>query len=115
MKKAYVSDNGIPRSVATVEKLPNRGFVGATVFCEGDQNLYVFTGDEYITVGSGEGGSGGGGAVSSGVTLQVIDKVASLPGDAAQGTLAYVDSTDAVYCKVGANWKKMAFTEDANV
>lgn len=110
MKKAYVSDNGLPRSVATTANLPTSGFVGATVYCEGDQNLYVFTGTEYAAVGGGSGG--GSGSSSSSGQLPVFDKVASLPADAASGTLAYAESTDAAYLKVGQTWKKLAFNDN---
>lgn len=114
MKKAYVSDNGLPRSVATTDKLPSNGFVGATVYCEGDQNLYVFTGEEYAAVGGGGGGGGGGGTsgnIASTGQLPLFDKVGSLPAAAALGTLAYVESTAAAYLKVGQTWKKLAFNE----
>jgi hypothetical protein len=112
MKKAYVSDNGLPRSVATTANLPANGFVGATVYCEGDQNLYVFTGEEYAAVGGGGGGGGGtSGNIASTGQLPLFDKVGSLPAAAALGTLAYVESTAAAYLKVGQTWKKLAFNE----
>ena len=55
MKRALESENGLPRSVASVAKLPMKGYVGATVYCEADQNLYVYTGSGYAAIGGGDG------------------------------------------------------------
>ena len=75
-----------------------------------DLRLGVDVADEYAAVGGGSGG--GSGSSSSSGQLPVFDKVASLPADAASGTLAYAESTDAAYLKVGQTWKKLAFNDN---
>lgn len=73
-KIAYASDCGIPKSVKTVAQLPNRGYVGATVYCEEDSTLYVYDGASYSAVGA----SGGTSAPATS-TLTVVDKTTEFP------------------------------------
>lgn len=105
--KAYVSDCGLPKAVATKAALPANAYVGHTCYVEAvaDAGLYVYNGSSYDAVVS----SGGGGADDGDVTLPVYATTTALPAaaDQTEGDLCYVTSTKAVYVSDGTNWFKM--------
>lgn len=107
-QKCYVTDNGLPRAVATSDDLPSNAFVGHTCYVEGgdDAGLYVYDGTEYdAVVSSGDGG----GSDSATGSVPVYATVSALPAAADQeaGDMAYVTSTKAIYFSDGTNWSKL--------
>lgn len=106
---ARISDNGLPRSIATTNDFPDGAYLGALIFCEADKTLYVYNGEEYeavTSVASEETEE-----TSSITQLTVVAKVADLPSEegdgAVEGALVFVTSTKAPYVYTGSAWKKV--------
>ncbi len=104
--KIRVTDNGLPRSVATTDELPETAYLGALIFCEADSTLYVYNGEEFAAVTSVETGETSGSTNVS--QLTVYSKVGDLPSEGAtEGAFVYVESTKAPYLYTGSAWKKV--------
>lgn len=98
-----VTFQGLPTSVSTQSDLPAHAFDGHLCYVKDDDELYIFTGTEYSTLGGG----GGGGSSSSVGKLPVYSKVSDLPESATEGNIAWVTSTKAPYVYNGTAWKKV--------
>jgi len=124
-QKCYVTDNGLPRAVPTIDKLPKNAFIGYTCYVEsGETGLYLYTGEEgYIAIEFGDrleqtnkddtdaGVDGPKSIAKMSATanaLPTYTTVSALPADAESDALGYVSSTKAVYRYSGSGWTKVA-------
>lgn len=108
MSKSYVSENGLPRAVATKAALPKNAFVGHLCYVEAvaDQGLYQYNGASYDAVVTSSGSDE---PVSGDLVISSADE---LPGTPDDGQLSFLTTDDRAYFYDGTNWKKIAVSSD---
>lgn len=121
--KAYVSDCGLPKAVATKAALPTNAYVGHTCYVEAvaDAGLYVYNGSSYdAVVSSGDSSDETVEAIELPVYATVGGATNPLPLDVPIGSIAYVSGTSAVYVRTtetenSNSWQKLNPTADTIV
>lgn len=103
--KSYVSDNGLPRAVATVDALPSHAFVGHLCYVESEDAIYRFNGESYAVVSSSDDGA---------ITVQGYPGYSKFPSNATVGQLAYstIKASKGLYVYNGSSWDKLALASE---
>lgn len=106
--KCYVSENGLPRAVATVDALPPAAFVGYLCYVEETDAIYRFDGTEYAAVSADGGGENALG--STVLTIPTYSGKSSFPENPTTGTLAFSTNAQSkgAYVFDGTDWEQLS-------